>query len=80
MISFVLDASTAVSWCFEEVQTPYAIGVLGMVSEGAALKLRLTTYDAAYLELAQRRGLPIASVDGNLVQAAAAARVPVLKP
>ncbi len=35
MISFVLDASTAVSWCFEEVQTPYALGVLEFVSEGS---------------------------------------------
>jgi predicted nucleic acid-binding protein len=35
LISFVLDASTAVSWCFEEVQTPYALGVLDLVSEGA---------------------------------------------
>lgn len=45
-----------------------------------AERYQLTTYDASYLELAQRRGLPIASVDGNLVQAAAAVRVPVLKP
>jgi predicted nucleic acid-binding protein len=31
----------------------------------------LTTYDAAYLELALRRGLPLATRDGELRQAAA---------
>jgi predicted nucleic acid-binding protein len=32
---------------------------------------RLTVYDAAYLELAQRRNLPLASLDADLRQAAA---------
>jgi predicted nucleic acid-binding protein len=136
---FVLDASTAISWCFEEAQTPYAISILQMVSEGAqvhvppiwplevtnalvkalrrrqitrqelfeyahqlsalavtvdfdgadhvfdevlilAERYQLTTYDASYLELAQRRGLAIATTDGNLIQAAAALKVPVLEP
>ena len=31
---------------------------------------RLTLYDAAYLELAQRRGLPLATLDGDLRVAA----------
>src|SRR3954471_4649315 len=31
---------------------------------------RLTTYDAAYLELAVRRGLPLASLDKELAEAA----------
>lgn len=31
---------------------------------------RLTVYDAAYLELAQRRGLPLATLDGDLRTAA----------
>jgi predicted nucleic acid-binding protein len=31
---------------------------------------RLTTYDAAYLELAQRKQLPLASLDGQLNSAA----------
>jgi len=31
---------------------------------------RLTTYDAAYLELAQRRNLPLASLDRDLLIAA----------
>ena len=34
-------------------------------------RYRLTAYDAAYLELADRRGFPLASLDAELVQAAA---------
>ena len=37
----------------------------------------LTPYDAAYLELAQRRRLPLATLDGRLAEAAAAADVEV---
>jgi predicted nucleic acid-binding protein len=136
--SFVLDASTAISWCFEEVQTPYAIAVLQQVSEGAevhvphvwglevtnalvkalrrqhitrdelfeyaqqlgmlrlkvdsetaerafgqilalAERYQMTTYDASYLELAQRRGVSIATADRNLVQAAGAVNVSILQ-
>jgi len=39
---------------------------------------RLTTYDAAYLELAQRRGLALASLDRNLQAAAESDGVVVL--
>jgi predicted nucleic acid-binding protein len=38
-----------------------------------AEQYRLTAYDAAYLELAQRTGLPLATLDGDLRKAAAAA-------
>ena len=31
---------------------------------------KLTVYDAAYLELSQRRNLPLATLDGDLVKAA----------
>jgi predicted nucleic acid-binding protein len=37
------------------------------------------SYDASYLDLAQRRGIPIATSDGNLVQAATAVKVPILE-
>ena len=40
---------------------------------------KLTVYDAAYLELAQRRGLPLATLDKDLRQAAKAEGV-VLRP
>jgi predicted nucleic acid-binding protein len=39
---------------------------------------RLTLYDAAYLELAQRRGLPLATLDGDLRRASAAEGVHLL--
>ena len=39
---------------------------------------RLTSYDAAYLELALRRGLPLASRDKDLQAAARAEGVPLL--
>jgi predicted nucleic acid-binding protein len=41
-------------------------------------KFRLTVYDAAYLELAQRRGLGLATLDMELGAAAAACRVGLL--
>jgi predicted nucleic acid-binding protein len=44
-----------------------------------ALTYRLTSYDAAYLELATRSGLPIATLDNDLIRASkAAAGVTVL--
>ena len=48
-------------------------------NEGAVLHLarthRLSVYDAAYLELAQREGLPLATLDTDLQKAAADAGV-----
>ena len=43
-----------------------------------AIRHRLTTYDAAYLELALRRNLPLATLDEELRRAAKAEKVPVL--
>lgn len=43
-----------------------------------ALAERLTTYDAAYLELAARRGLPLATKDADLRAAARSFGVPLL--
>jgi predicted nucleic acid-binding protein len=34
---------------------------------------RLTSYDAAYLEVALRRGLPLATLDDDLIRASRAA-------
>jgi predicted nucleic acid-binding protein len=39
---------------------------------------RLTVYDATYLELAERRGLPLATLDSDLRTAATAEGVPLL--
>ena len=40
----------------------------------------LTVYDAAYLDLAMRESLPLASLDGLLVRAAQKAGVPIFLP
>ena len=41
---------------------------------------RLSAYDASYLELAMRRGLPIATQDERLQRAAGAAGIQILQP
>jgi predicted nucleic acid-binding protein len=50
--------------------------------DGAVLRLarthRLSVYDAAYLELAQREGLPLSTLDADLQEAAAGAGVAIL--
>jgi predicted nucleic acid-binding protein len=43
-----------------------------------AARHQLTVYDAAYLELAQRRGIPLATLDSQLRRAAAGERVVLL--
>ena len=129
MTSFVLDASVALAWCFDDESTPAAWALLERLRTapghvpalwtleianillGAehrrritrartaefleiladldirvdpdlpgcafrdvmplARERRLTTYDAAYLELALRLGLPLATKDKALAHAAA---------
>jgi predicted nucleic acid-binding protein len=41
---------------------------------------QLSTYDASYLDLAMRRGLPIATQDVSLAKAAKKCRVAAYKP
>ena len=41
-------------------------------------RFSLTVYDACYLELAQRRALPLATLDGDLRKAAEALDIPLL--
>jgi predicted nucleic acid-binding protein len=57
------------------------VGIDRSPDESALLALarrhRLTLYDAAYLGLAQREGLPLASFDGPLRAAAAVSGVPL---
>ena len=129
----VVDSSVALTWCFEDEQTPASLALLEMVVEAGAVaptlwplevlnalimaerrkrvdasqrqrlsgflrdlpivlddetatqawnatiqlaeRHRLTVYDAAYLELAQRRDLPLASLDQELRAAAEVAGV-----
>ena len=47
---------------------------------GLARAHNLTSYDASYLELAMRRGLPLATLDGKLKNAAAAVGVAMYSP
>lgn len=135
-MSFVLDNSVALAWCFEDEHTPKILSVLQRVTEtgahapmlwpleatngllvaerrgrldmqrrlhlhgflqalpialdadtaghawGATTRLAeqygLSAYDAAYLELAERLGLPLASLDRALRNAAAARGRPLL--
>ncbi len=135
-MSFVVDNSVALAWCFEDEQTEAIMALLDRLTEtgasapqlwplealnglltaerrgriGAPLRrrlagllqalpividdetaslvwsstsqlaeqYRLTAYDAAYLELALRLGLPLATTDTALISAAQAAGVPLL--
>lgn len=135
-MSFVLDNSVALAWCFEDEQTPAIMGVLDRLVETGAivpalwpvealnglltaerrgritadtrerlagflqelpiaidpemagrawssvaqlsLQHRLTAYDAAYLELATRLRLPLATSDKPLIAAARGAGVALL--
>ncbi len=136
MSGFVLDASVALAWCFDDESTPAAwalldrlqhapafvpalwalevgnillgaekrrritqarnvefLGILGALDirvdpdrPGRAFRdvlplaraQRLTTYDASYLELAMRLGLPLATKDAALARAAATLRIATL--
>ena len=137
MTDFVLDASVALAWCFEDENTPSARQILArLIAEiasvpatwpievanvlalaerrrritpadsaefiakledvailvdgetssrafGKVLDLareeHLTAYDAAYLELAMRLGVPLASKDADLCDAAQRLGVSVLR-
>ena len=52
-----------------------------MIKEIFALARRhkLSSYDASYLDLAMRKGLPIATLDKSLLAAAKRSNVPILK-
>jgi predicted nucleic acid-binding protein len=135
-MSFVLDNSVALAWCFEDEQTPTVLALLERVTDSGAVtpalwpleaingllvaerrgrvtsnrrrrlagflqalpiaidpdtaaqawsetvrlagELGLSAYDAAYLELAQRLDLPLASLDARLRAAADVVSVPLL--
>ena len=133
-MTFVLDNSVAMRWCFDGITHPYAEEVLARLASGEdaivpvlwlyeasavlaraqnrntlaadkasaflaelqslniatdeesaarvftdvhrlALAHRLTSYDAAYLELAIRRRVPLATLDEDLARASLAAGV-----
>jgi predicted nucleic acid-binding protein len=61
----------------------FAVSIDRVPEERSILDLarrhRLSVYDAAYLELAQRRGCPLATLDGALDAAARAEGVPLVE-
>lgn len=133
----ILDASVALTWCFEGEATPYASRVLDLLAADSAVvppiwpleianailtaerrqrleaaagsrfvellhalpirldeasldralrdvlnvarERRLRSYDASYLELAMREGLPLATADERLAAAARAAGVELVQ-
>lgn len=135
-MSFVVDSSVALSWCFEDERTPTTKALLIDVGESGAhvpqhwplevmnglimaerrkritaatrkllggflhalpleidndtlfqlwdatqtlaAPYKLTIYDAAYLELAQRKDLPLATLDKELRKAARHLDIPLL--
>jgi predicted nucleic acid-binding protein len=54
--------------------------LLARVTLNLGLAHRLSAYDASYLELAIRRGLPLATLDQRLRDAAVAAGVQFFQP
>lgn len=58
------------------IEVDAAAGLAGVLL--IAQRFGLTSYDAAYLELAQRRGFPLATLDEKLRQACKALKVSVL--
>ena len=58
------------------IEVDAAAGLAGVLL--IAQRFGLTSYDAAYLELAQRRGLPLATLDEKLRKACKALKVSVL--
>jgi len=75
------DSSRFISLLFElpiivEPESPER-----MLSEILALarEYKLSSYDAAYLDLAMRKGLPIATTDKNIISAARKSHVPILR-
>jgi len=63
-----------------ETDLEVAREALGQRILGLGLTHGLSAYDASYLELAMRRGLPIATQDERLKHAADAAGIDILQP
>jgi len=74
--ALVLYNCVLCGWFLANAATPYSDAVAGLLS--LALRFQLTSYDAAYPELALRLQLQIASRDDALGEAAWAAGVGVL--
>jgi predicted nucleic acid-binding protein len=62
------------------VDREIALDALGQRILRLGLAHGLSAYDTSYLELALRRGLPLATLDERLERAAATAGIPILRP
>jgi predicted nucleic acid-binding protein len=62
-----------------DIDSEVAVASLGQRILRLGIEHGLSAYDASYLELAMRRGLPLATQDQKLVQAAADTGVHVLQ-
>ena len=63
-----------------DIDAEVAIASLGLRIFRLGIDHNLSAYDASYLELAMRRGLPLATQDERLIRAAGAAGIPILQP
>jgi predicted nucleic acid-binding protein len=63
-----------------DIDSGIAVASLGERILRLGIEHGLSAYDASYLELAMRRGLPIATQDERLMRAAHAADIAILQP
>jgi predicted nucleic acid-binding protein len=63
-----------------EIDLEIALQALGQQILGLGLSHGLSSYDASYLELAMRRGLPLATQDEGLRRAAETAGIDIMQP
>ena len=62
-----------------EVQEPVSIEEIGPLAQFAATH-KLTTYDAAYLQLAIQCGIPLATLDRAMRTAATSLNIAIIPP
>ena len=63
-----------------DIDSEIAVASLGQRILRLGIEHGLSAYDASYLELAMRRGLPLATQDERLLRAAGAAGIDILQP
>jgi predicted nucleic acid-binding protein len=63
-----------------DIDRGIAPGFLTSSTLTVGLAHRVSAYDASYLEVAMRRGLPLATQDERLIRAADAAGIEILQP
>ena len=66
-------------WLPVDIDSEIAVESLGQTILRLGIEHDLSAYDASYLELAMRRGLPLATQDEKLIQAAADTGVRILQ-